>query len=77
MGTVGECLFTGYAPMESFWASMQIELLNRQKWFTIVELSTAMADYIENFYNLARRHSSISYLTPDEYEALHLSETQA
>ena len=56
---------------------MQIELLNRQKWFTVVELSTAMADYIENFYNPARRHSSISYLTPDECEALHLSETQA
>ena len=45
-----------------------------QKWFTIVELSTAMADYIENFYNPAGRHSSISYLTPDECEALHVSE---
>ena len=75
MGTVGDCYDN--APMESFWGSMQIELLNRQKWFTVVELSTAMADYIENFYNPARRHSSISYLTPDECEALHLSETQA
>lgn len=37
---------------------MQIELLNRQKWLTVVELSSAMADYIENFYNETRRHSS-------------------
>jgi putative transposase len=56
--------------MESFWGSMQIELLNRQRWTTVVELSTAMADYIEIFYNPERRHSSI------DYEALHLSETQ-
>jgi hypothetical protein len=34
---------------------VQIEPLNRQKWLTVVELSTAVADYIENFYNSARR----------------------
>ena len=75
IGTIGDCYDN--APMESFWGSMQIELLNRQKWLTVVELSTAMADYIENFYNPARRHSSISYLTPNEYEALHSTNTQA
>jgi len=36
--------------MESFWGSMQIELLNRQRWITNIELSVAIADYIENFY---------------------------
>jgi putative transposase len=65
------------APMESFWGSMQIELLNRQKWKTKIELAVAMADYIENFYNLARRHSSIGYLTPNEFEDLHLTQTPA
>ena len=35
--------------MESFWGSMQTELLNRKKWMTYVELATAMADYIVNF----------------------------
>ena len=40
--------------MESFWGSMQIELLNRQKWMTYVELASAMADYFVNFYNPAR-----------------------
>ena len=48
--------------MESFWGSMQIELLNRQRWITNVQLSLAIADYIENFYNPQRRHSSLSYL---------------
>ncbi len=44
---------------------MQIELLNRQSWMTYVELATAMADYIVNFFNPTRRHSSLDYLTPD------------
>ena len=50
--------------MESFWGSMQIELLNRQRWRTNLQLAVAMADYIENFYNTARRHSALNYLTP-------------
>ncbi len=57
MGTVGDCYDN--SPMESLWGSMQIELLNRQKRMTYVELATAMADYIVNFYNTRRRHSSI------------------
>jgi transposase InsO family protein len=75
MGTVGDCYDN--APMESFWGSMQIELLNRQSWRTVVELSSAMADWIDNFYNPARRHSSLGYLTPNEYEALHSTNIQA
>jgi putative transposase len=63
--------------MESFWGSMQIELLNRQKWKTVLELSSAMAEWIETFYNPLRRHSSLGYLTPNEYEALHSAENQA
>ncbi len=51
---------------------MQIELLNRKKWESVLELSGAMADYIENFYN-AKRRSSLDYLTPDEYEAVNTS----
>jgi len=62
--------------MESFWGSMQIELLNRQKWMTYVELSTAMADYIVNFYNPLRRHSSLDYHTPDEFKALASTNTE-
>jgi len=75
MGTVGDCYDN--APMESFWGSMQIELLNRQSWKTVVELSGAMAEWIESFYNPVRRHSALKYMTPNEYEALHSKETQA
>ena len=74
MGTVGDCYDN--APMESFWGSMQIELLNRQSWRTKMELALAMADYIEHFYNCHRRHSSLGYLTPNEFEALDTTTTQ-
>ena len=49
MGTVGDCYDN--APMESFWGSMQVELLDRQRWRTKLELAIAIADYIEHFYN--------------------------
>jgi putative transposase len=74
MGTVGDCYDN--APMESFWGSMQVELLNRQRWRTNLELAIAMADYIDNFYNPARRHSALGYLTPNEYEHLHSTRIQ-
>jgi putative transposase len=54
--------------MELFWGSMQIELLNRQSWTTVAELSSAMAEWIEEFYSSVRFHSSLGYLTPNEYE---------
>ena len=71
MGTIGDCYDN--APMESFWGRMQVELLNRKKWITIVELSIAMADYICNFYNAERRHSSLGHLTPREFELIESS----
>ena len=78
MGTIGDCFDN--AAMESFWGSMQIELLNRKnrkKWMTYVELSTALADYIFNFYDPSRRHSSLDYLTPDDFETLPSSDNPA
>jgi putative transposase len=36
-------------------------------------LAIGIADYIENFYNPTRRHSSLGYLSPNEYEVLHSS----
>jgi len=50
---------------------MQIDLLNRQRWRTKMDLALAMAEYIEDFYNPARRHSSLGYLTPNEFEDVH------
>ena len=57
LGSVGDGLDN--AMMESFWSSMQIELLNQKKWKTRVELANAIFEYIEIFYNRRRRHSSI------------------
>ena len=47
---------------------MQIELLNRKKWRTRVELANAMFDYIEIFHNRQRRHSQLGYLAPNQFE---------
>jgi transposase InsO family protein len=57
--------------IESFWGRVQTELLDRKKWDTVVELSAAMADYIDYFHNEERRHSALDMLTPTEYEKLH------
>ncbi len=69
LGAGGDCYDN--ATVESLWGSAQIELLNRQKWHTIVELTSAIADWLENFYNTVRRHRALNYLTPDEFEGLH------
>ena len=49
---------------------MQIELLNRKRWKTRVELANAIFDYIEIFHNRQRRHSALGYRTPIEFEIL-------
>lgn len=72
-GTVGDGLDN--AMMESFWSSMQIELLNRRRWKTRVELANAIFEYIEIFYNRQRRHSSLGYVAPIEYEVASKNDT--
>ena len=67
-GTVGDCYDN--AAMESFWARLQVELLNTRKWATTLELAAAMADYIDNFYNVERRHSYLGNISPSEFETL-------
>jgi transposase InsO family protein len=66
MGAVGSAYDN--AMVESFWGRMQVELFNRKRWKTRVELATAIHDYIELFHNTKRRHSSLNMLTPMEYE---------
>ena len=50
-------------------SSMQIELLDRKRWWTRLELSNAVFDYIEIFHNRQRRHSSLDYVSSIEFEA--------
>jgi transposase InsO family protein len=74
-GSVGDGLDN--AMMESFWSSMQIELLNRKKWNTRVELAKEIFEYIEIFHNRQRRHSALGYRTPIEYETLNSNDIPA
>lgn len=61
--------------MESFWSSMQIELLNQERWKTRVELANAIFEYIEIFHNRRRRHSALGYRNPIAYELLSEQDT--
>ncbi len=75
MGSVGSALDN--AMIESFWGRMQVELLNRKRWKTRIELATAIHDYIELFHNKTRRHSALNMLTPAEFEAQYQSNRMA
>jgi putative transposase len=73
MGSVGDCYDN--AVIESFWARVQTELLNRRRWKTRLELANALFEYLEIFHNRRRRHSALGMLTPIEYERLHTTAT--
>lgn len=69
MGTVGDCYDN--AMMESFWGTMQLELLDSKAWQTRDELANAVFEWIECWYNPNRRHSSIGMHSPVTFETLH------
>jgi putative transposase len=66
MGTVGDAYDNAVA--ESFFGSLQLELLDRRRWTTRDELAAAMFEWIECFYNPTRRHSHCGMLSPVDYE---------
>jgi transposase InsO family protein len=74
-GSIGDCFDNAVA--EAFWARMQVELLNRRKWRTRVELANAIFEYLEIFHNRQRRHSSLGMRTPVEHEMLHQTRRSA
>ena len=57
------------AVVESFFGTMKAELENDTSGASRAEARSAVADYIDNFYNTTRRHSSLGYLSPINYEA--------
>ncbi len=69
MGRVASSVDNGL--MESFWSTMQRELLDRRAWTTRNDLATAIFEWIEGFYNPVRRHSALGYHSPADYEKLH------
>ncbi len=66
MGSVGDCYDN--AITESFFATLECELLARSTFHTQVEARTALFAFIEGFYNTHRRHSALGYLTPAAFE---------
>lgn len=69
MGSVGDAYDNAVA--ESFFSTLQTELLDTKTWQTRAELRMAVFEYIEGFYNRQRRHSSLEYMTPAEFERQH------
>jgi len=66
MGSVGDCYDN--AMCESFFATLECELLDRVTLRTPAEARTAVFDFIEGWYNPTRRHSSLDYISPVEFE---------
>ncbi len=69
MGSVGDCYDN--ALCESFFASLECELIDRHSFRSKLQARLAVFDYIEGFYNPHRRHSSLDYLSPINYESRH------
>ncbi|MEA2602585.1 MAG: putative transposase [Acidobacteriota bacterium] len=66
MGSVGDCFDN--ALCESFFATLECELLDRRRFKNQEEARRAVFEFLEGWYNLHRRHSSLGYLSPAEFE---------
>ena len=67
MGSVGDCF--DHPLIESFFATLECELIDRRLWHTREEARLEVFWWLEAVYNRTRRHSSLGYLSPLEYEA--------
>jgi len=75
MGSVGDCYDN--AMCESFFATLECELLDRVTLRTPTEAQAAVFDFIEGWYNPTRRHSALNYLSPIAFERQAGTETAA
>lgn len=66
MSEVGQCWDN--APAESFFASLKKELVHDEDYQTRAEAKASIFEFIEVFYNRQRRHSTLGYVSPAEYE---------
>ena len=66
MGTVGDAYDN--AMCESFFATLECELLDRSMFAGVTDAGRALFDFIDGFYNSTRRHSALDYRSPIEYE---------
>jgi putative transposase len=70
MGTVGDCFDNSV--VESFFGTLQLELLDKHHWTDRRHLALAIFEWIEAWYNPRRRHSYCGMLSPVDYEADHI-----
>jgi len=73
MGAVGDCFDN--AMCESFFATLECELLDRRRFKTQIEARMAVFEFIEGWYNPHRRHSALDYLSPIDYERIQPTRT--
>jgi putative transposase len=66
MGSVGDAYDNAMA--ESFFATLECEMLAHHRFKTQAEARTAIFQFVEGFYNPRRRHSALGYLSPAEFE---------
>jgi putative transposase len=66
MGSAGDCYDN--AMCESFFATLECELIERRRLRTHAEARMAIFDFLEGWYNPHRRHSALAYLSPMNYE---------
>ncbi len=59
------------APMESFFGTLKSELVHHRRYASRAQARSDVYYYIEAFYNRRRRHSSLGYLSPEDYERIH------
>ena len=57
------------AVMESFWGTLKTELVNHERYETREQAKASIFEFIEVFYNRKRLHSSLGYLSPEQFEA--------
>ena len=72
MSGTGNCFDN--APMESFWHSLKVERVHDAGYETRAQAKQDVFSYIEMFYNIERRHSSLGYLSPRAFENRYWSE---
>jgi transposase InsO family protein len=66
MSGKGDCYDN--AAMESFWATLKVELVNQEQYETREQARASIFEYVEVFYNRLRLHSSLGYVSPEQFE---------
>ena len=69
MGSVGDCFDN--AMCESFFATLECELLAKHRFHSQAEAGPVVFEFIEGWYNTERRHSALGYVSPIEFERRH------